>query len=285
LEVNPFVYLFEIVTENDNLTSPEEETVNHRIMHFIGFDIKHINYNIIKIYMAYLKNTIKGNPLASEIFFWQRLYNEYSKSKVKPIWWDISNSVDKSPEVLQILVDLKGKFGSNLTIIDVGSGPVTSFFEKIDVRKNKIICVDPLAKIYNDLNIKYKINQEAIIQGYGEKLHEIFPAKSAHFILTQNAIDHSTNPKSCVDEMLNLLVDGGILCMYGFVKEGTAANWLGLHQWDIMPLNGTLCLSNRDQSINNQPLFSQDMVKIKEFRIDGIEPGDYYHIILEKKLP
>jgi SAM-dependent methyltransferase len=66
--------------------------------------------------------------------------------------------------------------------------------------------------------------------------------QSASFdvVYSSNALDHTRSPRRCIEQMTAVLRPGGWLVLEGFLREGSNGNWVGLHQHDLFPANGTL---------------------------------------------
>jgi 2-polyprenyl-3-methyl-5-hydroxy-6-metoxy-1,4-benzoquinol methylase len=128
------------------------------------------------------------------------------------------------------MLDILSKdFNEELKLIDIGSGPVTSFFQKLDIYAWNIITVDPLAELYNDLNETYKVNYPIkCIEGTGEHLDELFEPNSFHLVLSQNSIDHSESPIAYINCLYYLCKPGGFIYISGHIKVGSSEHWVGI---------------------------------------------------------
>jgi ubiquinone/menaquinone biosynthesis C-methylase UbiE len=225
-----------------------------RLLNEILFDLTHLDYTIVTTYLQFVNGTIKSKitlnqDLSSEIFHWTREFHAY-KHRGKPLFGQIKHK--KCKESIRYALDcLQKDVTEELRVIEVGCGPTSQFYAEDLARKPlSIITVDPLAKVYRRLHDQYKTGYNIMcIEGYGENLNKLFPEQAFHLVYSQNAIDHSMNPQLFVKNMSRILKVGCFLVLSGFIKEGTKANWLGLHQWDIEVKNGKLLISNRSKSI------------------------------------
>jgi len=260
----------------------------NRIFGYLLFDITHIDSDIITIYIAYAENRMKSfistePDLSSEIFHWERYCHQYNIEN--PNEQIFSRYKHAKPSILSSIKLLKNEFNEQLNCLDVGCGPTSQFYSEDLENRNDIILisVDPLADFYMSLlkkyNIKYTIK---CIPGYGEKLDELFSKDTFHLIYTQNAIDHSQNPNEFIKKMFYILKPRGIIVFFGFIKEGTAAHWIGLHQWDIEIDNDDLVLSSRDKSINRINLTRYLNIRSLHSIVEGNDVGDKYTMIYQK---
>ena len=115
--------------------------------------------------------------------------------------------------------------------------------------------VDPLADFYKNLHerfqTKYVLN---CVEGYGEKLNELFKKEQFHLAVTENALDHSNNPKLFVKRLVEVVKPGGYLIIAGYFSNGSKEKWQGLHKWNIEVINKELVLSNQSNTIRENIL-------------------------------
>lgn len=240
------------------------------------------------VYFHYLTDKIisylKSYPdLSSESFFWRRKYHEHRINRPNEIPYPRGNITKRS--ITYALNEIKKKYSETILCLDCGCGPSSQFFTNDFIKRSdiKIITVDPLADVYKELDRKYQTGYDLVcIPGYGERLDELFPEDFFHLVYSQNAIDHSQNPKKVIEMLYYVLKPNGYLILHGFIKEGSAANWLGLHKWDIETRDGHLLLSNRNGQIKKLNLTSQLNLKVHCKSIEGQKIGDRYTIIYEK---
>jgi len=262
-----------------------------RVMNDIWFDISHPSFTNFNNYFSFLCNTIRAKvincpDLSSEVFFWEQAYYRYYVSGKHPSWWDMSLTKNRySKEMMNILNILSKDFDEKLKLIDVGSGPVTSYFDKIDITAWEIVTVDPLAKVYNNLNKKYNADYSIrCIEGTGEQINEIFDRNSFHLVLSQNAIDHSLIPLKFINNLVYICKPGGFIYLSGFIKEGTAANWLGLHKHDLYVSNNDLYWTNWNNTANNINITENLDITLFHKDVEGNKPGDKFKLIYRKSL-
>lgn len=218
------------------------------------FDLTHIDATLVTAYLKFAKEAIHskiaGIPdLSSEVFFWERVYHE-SNIRGIPLFGTFKDEHCK--QSIKYAIDrLRKNFDAPLKVTEVGCGPTSQFYTQ-DLAKIplEIVTVDPLAKFYMKLHEQYHTGYDIkCIGGFGENLQTLFPKESFHLVYSQNAIDHSMKPDMFVENMVKILKVNGFLVLHGYIKEGSNGGWLGLHQWDIEPVNDDLMLTNRSRSI------------------------------------
>jgi len=195
-------------------------------------------------------------------------YDEYEKYKEEIDWWDyillpenreswMKDAIDPNKRSIffpPTLYDSINKLNlvGKAKVLDVGSGPLSPLAWGVDQNIIEVNAIDPLANIYKQmlmkLDIKYPIEP---IQGRGETINEIFEKESFDVVYSRNALDHSDSPSLSLKNMVTLLKKGGILYLEGFVNEGSANKWEGLHQWNFSMQDGDLMCSAKTGEIIN----------------------------------
>lgn len=216
------------------------------------------------------------------MWFWERLYHEYYSLGEFPAACNQDNTRDRYSEPLTTLLPiLKKSFAEPLRIVDCGSGPITSLFEYLDITGFDITTVDPLAKNYNQLNHKYNVNYSLkCTVGTGETLDQMFPENSHHLSFSRNAVDHSSNPSLFIRNMHHITKPNGFIVIMGFVREGTANGWHGLHKFNLYVVEHDIWVETRDGNRKNltenlgMQFFSQN--------VEGEKVGDKFTVIYRK---
>lgn len=259
-----------------------------RLFNYFRFDLTHLSKETIEIYFGLIKDKIRFNissepDLSSEIFHWKRYYHQYALENPGKAVFHRETTTKKS--ILISLEKLKVQFDDLLYCLDVGCGPTSQFYTNDFLKREdvRIINVDPLAEVYKNLHKKY-CNKYDIeyITGYGERLSQIFPKDFFHLIYSQNAIDHSQNPQEFIINMFNVLKPGGFLVLHGFIKEGSAAHWFGLHKWDIEVENNDLLLTNKKRTIHKKNLTKELDLSLIWKNVDGFGIGNKYTMVYKK---
>lgn len=262
-----------------------------RIVNDIWFDLSHPSLINLEYYFGFLYNVFHARAsnepdYSSEIFFWEQAYYKYHVSGDHPTWWDETLTRNRYSEDMRMVLDiLINKFNKNLRLIDVGSGPVTSFFDKLDITSWEIVTVDPLAKLYNKLNKNYDVRYSIkCTEGVGEQVDKLFNPDSFHLVLSQNALDHCTSPPKFINNLVHICKPGGIIYLSGFIREGSSANWLGLHKHDLYVMGNDLCWTNWNNTANNINITENLDITLFQKEVSGCEPGDRFKLIYMKNL-
>ena len=161
------------------------------------------------------------------------------------------------------------EFNKEDTILDLGSGP-TPFGNLINGEKVNYIPLDPLAYQYRKILKKNEIVMPvepsfAIM----ELLSCFFEENYADYIIINNALDHCMDTLCALLEAYKVLKKDGYLCLYHFEAEGFFNNYEGLHQWNVVCVDGELWFFNKTNSINISKLFHD----FAEVTVENVSSG------------
>lgn len=123
---------------------------------------------------------------------------------------------------------------TEISMIDVGSGPLTVLGKTYPGKTLTLTAADPMANEYA------QIMQEAGIQApvppvacRGEDLLSLFEANSFDIAYARNAIDHCLNPVRVITNMVHLVKPGRFVVLQHFLRVGELEFYQGEHQWNF----------------------------------------------------
>ena len=152
-------------------------------------------------------------------------------------WWsDRESRFDPDTEIRDPLVrdELERNPAEEISILDVGAGPVTKLGFRFPGKTLTIVPVDPLADEYErllrDLGLDPPIRT---IRVAGEALLEHFGSRRFDIAYSTNALDHSADPFAIISNMTALVRPGGAVLLRHKRNEGESARYEGLHQWNF----------------------------------------------------
>lgn len=183
-----------------------------------------------------------------EVKFWDDYF------RTKGLQWKDYYSLKLDPNLpLQPeIVELLPKGNKAIKILDVGAGPLTYLGKKIEGRELLITVVDPLAKEYDKILKKYKV--QPIIRTEkldAEKLTKRFSPETFDLVFARNCIDHAYSPEKAILEMIAVVKTGDYVLMMHRLNEGEKENYRGLHQWNFsMTPIGDFCISSKNNTVN-----------------------------------
>lgn len=219
---------------------------------------------------------IKDNwdkELSHENVFWRQWFKE------KGITWgeDYDFRMDRNAPLQSHLHDCLPD-RTVVSILDVGSGPLTVLGKKHPGKEILIMCVDPAAdeyhKILHENNI---IPQIPVVYGVAEQLTEFLEPNKFDIVYCQNALDHSYDPIVALHKMLTVCKPGGFIVLYHENNEAENERYLNLHQWNFCEKNNSFIIWNKQSNYN----VTEIMKYIGEVKIETIGA---YNIVKIKKI-
>jgi SAM-dependent methyltransferase len=121
-----------------------------------------------------------------------------------------------------------------VTILDVGSGPITKLGKKHPGKNIVITATDLLADSYDRL-----LNELAIeplvrtIYADAENLVQQFGDNAFDIVHGQNCVDHMSDPVRAIEQMVAVTKPEGFVILLHAENEGQKEGYNQLHQWDF----------------------------------------------------
>lgn len=167
--------------------------------------------------------------------------------------WDREERLDPTTEIRDPLVreELERLAGDEVSILDVGAGPLTSLGYCHPEKTLRIVPVDPLADDYDELlEAAGLVPPIRTIGVAGEALLERFRPGSFDIAYAANSVDHSAEPLAIISNMVAVVRVGGVVLLRHKRNEGESARYGGLHQWNFDAVRGRLLLWNDSVEID-----------------------------------
>lgn len=184
-------------------------------------------------------------PFDEELGFWRTYLREHGREACDRTRW---KEAFPSP-LLEHIELLRVGRPRKPRLLEVGSGPVSLMAWGVEQGLFELTAVDPLAGKYERLMRKVPCSYPVKpIEGFGEDLSALFARNTFDLAYSSNALDHTSSPRRCLEELTRMVDEGGIIYCEGFVREGAKGGWQGLHQHDLVPENGHLVRYGRDGS-------------------------------------
>ena len=159
-----------------------------------------------------------------------------------------------------VLEHITSQSKTEIGIIDVGAGPITKIGYTVEGKILRIVAVDPLAKHYDNLLRRNgTLLPVSTIQGDGENLLQQFPARSFDLAYACNALDHSYDPLTIMQNMIHLVRPGGHVLLRHFRNEAKAGAYHGLHQWNFDCRDGRFMVWQPNSIIDVGDRFGQQI--------------------------
>ncbi len=132
-----------------------------------------------------------------------------------------------------------------ISIIDVGAGPITWLGYRYPGKTLRIVAIDPLADEYDrllrDARLEPPVRTSRVS---GEDILEHFGPRTFDIAYATNALDHSADPLGIICNMVAVVRSGGVVLLRHKRNEGESARYGGLHQWNFDVVEGRLRLWN-----------------------------------------
>lgn len=137
--------------------------------------------------------------------------------------------------------------GRPARILDIGSGPVSILTHSFVGVHVDLQAADPLGKEYDKLwDSPRKAAVVKPIAVDGEQLLSKFGTNHFDITYIRNALDHTANPITTLQQMLAITKPGGYVIAQCSENEADAEGWHGFHQWNIHTENGDYIVTGRD---------------------------------------
>jgi SAM-dependent methyltransferase len=166
---------------------------------------------------------------------------------------DRESRLDPDTEIRDPVVraELERNPAEEVSILDVGAGPVTWLGYRYPGKKLTIVPVDPLADEYDRLLREAKLDPPIrTVRVAGEALVEHFGSRRFDIAYATNALDHSADPFTIISNMVAVVRVGGVVLLRHKRNEGDSARYGGLHQWNFDAVDDDLVLWNEVVQVN-----------------------------------
>jgi SAM-dependent methyltransferase len=138
-----------------------------------------------------------------------------------------------------------------VSILDVGAGPLTWLGYHYPGKKLTIVAVDPLAAEYDRLLRDTGLEPPVrTIRVAGEDLPKHFAPATFDIAYATNSLDHSADPLTIISNMVTVVRPHGIVVLRHKRNEGQSARYSGLHQWNFDAVDEGLLLWNEAAEID-----------------------------------
>lgn len=150
-----------------------------------------------------------------------------------------------------VRAELERSPAEEVSILDVGAGPVTWLGYRYPGKKLTIVPVDPLADEYDRLLRDAKLDPPIrTVRVAGEALAEHFGARRFDIAYATNSLDHSADPFTIISNMAAVVRPGGVVLLRHKRNEGDSAQYGGLHQWNFDVVDDGLVVWNNAVRVN-----------------------------------
>lgn len=166
---------------------------------------------------------------------------------------DRDSRLDPETEIRDPLVraELDRNPAEQISILDVGAGPLTALGFRHPGKSLTIVAVDPLADEYDRLLRGAELDPPIRTVGVaGEDLLVHFGSDRFDIAYAVNSLDHSADPFTIIFNMVAVVRPGGTVLLRHKRNEGESARYGGLHQWNFDVVDDGLLLWNNAVEMN-----------------------------------
>jgi SAM-dependent methyltransferase len=166
---------------------------------------------------------------------------------------DRDSRLARDTEIMDPLLraELERSEADEISILDVGAGPLTSLGYRYPGKTLTIVPVDPLADEYERLLRDAGLDPPIrTIDVAGEELLEHFGSRRFDIAYAVNSLDHSADPFTIISNMVAVVCGGGVVLLRHKRNEGESARYGGLHQWNFDVVDDSLLVWNNAAEVN-----------------------------------
>lgn len=165
-----------------------------------------------------------------------------------------------------------------VSILDVGAGPVTAVGYRFPGKELAISAVDPLGGAYARLLAKAGVEPPVRTgQLEGERLARRFGTDRFDVAYSRNALDHAVDPVLIVEQMLEVIRPGGFVVLRHRRNEAVDEDYVQLHQWNFDERDGQFVIWRPDQETDMTARLAGDAeVSCR------VEDGGWVAVLLKK---
>jgi SAM-dependent methyltransferase len=139
----------------------------------------------------------------------------------------------------------------DVSILDVGAGPLTKLGYRYPGKTLTIVPVDPLADDYDRLLGEAGLDPPIrTIRVAGEALLDHFGPNRFDIAYATNSLDHSADPFAIISNMVAVVRPAGSVLLRHKRNEGEQARYGGLHQWNFDVVGDDLLVWNNAAEVN-----------------------------------
>jgi SAM-dependent methyltransferase len=165
-------------------------------------------------------------------------------------------------------------------VLDVGAGPLTTVGKVCDGRKLDLICIDPLARVY-DAMLEANGVAPPVRTAYGEaeRVAEMFAENSFDLVHAFNSLDHAHDPIRAIRSAVRIVKPGGFVYLWHWLNEGQREHYGGLHQWNFGTSDNSFTITSNAGRTTNISDLLRDIADVT----CEIESGRWLTVYIRKR--
>ena len=137
-----------------------------------------------------------------------------------------------------------------ISILDVGSGPLSLVGARLPGVEVELVPVDPLAAEYNELLDLHGVTPPVRTRPCpAERVADVLGEARFDLVYCQNALDHTEDPLGGLEQMLRAVKPGRWVLLKHVIDEGEREDYGSLHDWNFRIEEGRFVIWNRETRI------------------------------------
>jgi SAM-dependent methyltransferase len=138
-----------------------------------------------------------------------------------------------------------------ISILDVGSGPLSLVGTRLSGVEVELVPVDPLADEYNELLHRHGVIPPVRTRPCpAETVADVLGAARFDLVYCQNALDHTEDALGGLEQMVRAVKPGRWVVLKHVIDEGEHEGYGGLHDWNFRIEEGRFVIWNSETRIN-----------------------------------
>jgi hypothetical protein len=212
----------------------------------------------------------------NELTFWRACF------ETQGLQWpeEFRSRLDPGAAFPEYLIKLVPISQTDISILDVGAGPLTSLGTILKGHNVHLTAIDPLApendKLLNEFSIKPPTRT---VFGEVEHLERNFGPNSFDIVHMRNALDHSYHPVKGILKMINVVKMDHCVVINHSANEAEKEDYQGFHQWNLDIIDGQFVIWNKRQYYN----MNRILKKLGEVAVDV--KGGWLLVTITKRKP
>jgi SAM-dependent methyltransferase len=175
----------------------------------------------------------RRRALREEVDYWQNWLATEGRGKWADDYkyrFDPTSEV-ADPALRDVLTRLPER---QISILDVGAGPVSRIGYRFPGKTLSLTAVDPLADDYNRLLKQHRAVAPARVERLeGERVLEHFGPARFDVAYSCNALDHAVDPVPIIQNMIGVVRPDGYVVLRHVRNEAIRQAYVQLHQWNF----------------------------------------------------
>ena len=148
-------------------------------------------------------------------------------------------------------------------VLDIGAGPLTTVGKVCRGRAVDLVCIDPLAHVYDALlranGIVPPVRTE---YGEAEQVARMYAENSFDLVHAANSLDHSHDPVAAIKAAVRVVRRGGYVFLEHILNEGDRERFGGLHQWNFGVKGDSFTITSKAGRVTNVPEALADVARV-----------------------